>query len=461
MHIVYLIDILDKRTLRVLSIGDRDICLSLRHNLGLGELMARAARKQKVARVHKALALYPHQRAAVDAYKLEKIIRFLLIWHRRAGKDVFGLDFARERSQERVGAYWHLFPFHVQARRAIWKGIDARTGERFIDRAFPESIRDHTNDSEMSISLKNGSTWQMLGSDNYDRLVGSNPAGALFSEWALCDPAAWDYIRPILVENKGWAMFITTFRARNHAYRMYQNLKDNPNWYVDLRTIRDTERNDGSPIVTEADVQKEIAEGMSASLAKQEFYCDPDAANTGTVFSRQYSRLLQIAPSNWNANNKVVRVAWGLKDEGIAAVVYQDDFVIGVSTFLERNITDAVQIVSQRYAQSPLVHCGVNLDPTLFSALDGQGVISVQEPSQHMQEGRTAALLNICRATSAAREVLADFCMTYTPYRESNDESQLAHPAISQALMVMQQAMPYKRRNAMPLNYSAYDRGVI
>jgi len=132
-----------------------------------------------------------------------------------------------------------------------------------------------------------------------------------------------------------------------------------------------------------------------------------------------------------------------------------------VSTFLERNITDAVQIIAQRYSQSPLVHAGVNLDPSLFAGLDGDGVISVAAPSQHMQDGRTAALLNICKATSSARETLADFCMTYTPYRDNNDESTLTHPAMSEALMVMQQSLAYRKKVTKPLNYSQYDRGVI
>lgn len=425
--------------------------------------MGRTAQKaSKGARVFKPLALYPHQRDVVNAFKNESIRRFFLAWHRRAGKDVFGLDFGRERSQERVGSYWHLFPYHVQARRAIWKGIDARTGERFIDRAFPEAMRESTNDTEMSITFKNGSTWQMLGSDNYDRLVGANPAGVLFSEFALCDPAAWDYIRPILVENKGWAGFITTFRGRNHAWRMFQTLRGNPNWYVDLRTIDDTCRNDGSPIVTAEDVEKEIAEGMSASLAEQEFYCNPDAANTGAIFARQYNRLLKIDPQVWTPDNRIVRCAWGMKDEGIVAIVYQGDFIIGVSSFLEQNITDAVQIVAQRYSQSRVVHGGVDLDPSLFSQLDGEGVISLADvPNDHMQDGRSAALLNTCGATSAAREVLADFCMSYTPYRDSNDDTQLTYPALSRALSTMHRMQPAKRSPFKALDYSKYDRGVI
>lgn len=426
--------------------------------------MPRKTRQVKVIKQHKPLALYEHQQKVVNAYKLQQLMRFFLVWHRRAGKDVFGLDFARERALECIGSYWHLFPFHVQARRAIWEGIDKRTGARFIDRAFPESIRDGLpNNTEMSIRLKNGSMWQMLGSDNYDRLVGANPAGVLFSEYALCDPAAWDYIRPILVENKGWAFFVTTFRGRNHAYRMFETVKGNPSWYVDLRTIDDTCRNDGSPIVTAADVQEEIASGMSESLARQEFYCDPDAANTGAIFTKQYNRIMQTTAESWNASNKVLRVAWGMHEEGIAAIVYEGDLIISANTFLEQNIVDAVQAITRRHPRNVLTHCGVNLDRALFSELDGDGVFSMPAFSNsHMNDGRVAALLNTSRFTNSAREYIADFCMSYTPHRDVNDDSQLVYPAFAEALAVMQRSKTPARKAAVkPLDYSLYDRGII
>jgi phage terminase large subunit len=74
----------------------------------------------------------------------------------------------------------------------------------------------------MMIRFKSGSTWQVIGSDNYDALVGTPPIGVVFSEWALSSPQAWSLIRPILAENGGWAMFITTPRGRNHAHRMHE-----------------------------------------------------------------------------------------------------------------------------------------------------------------------------------------------------------------------------------------------
>ena len=58
--------------------------------------------------------------------------------------------------------------------------------------------------NEMFIKFKCGSTWQVVGSDNYNSLVGAPPVGIVLSEWALADPNAWIYLQPILEENGGW-----------------------------------------------------------------------------------------------------------------------------------------------------------------------------------------------------------------------------------------------------------------
>ena len=413
--------------------------------------------------VWKPLDLYSHQSDVIKAYR-KQYLRYFLAWHRRAGKDVFALDFARERAYERVGTYWHLFPFHVQARRAIWKGIDARTGERFIDRAFPRQIRKDVSDSEMSITLDNGSVWQMLGSDNYDRHIGANPCGLIFSEWALCDPAAWEYLRPILLENKGWAMFITTFRGTNHAFRMYESVRENSDWYCDLRTIDHTHRHDGSPIITAEDVEKEIAEGMDAALARQEFYCDPQAATSGAIFSRQHSRLATMSLSSEDYNHsRVIRIAWGEHEEGIAAVAFQDKNIIAVHKFCEQNYADAVLSVQRRHPNSGLIHYARDPDLNLFSSLDGAGVVAASlDSNMHHQHGHAEAALNACSVTRLAREALIDFTMSYAPFRATNDETDLTHDALCEALAVMNTALPSVRPAARaPLDYTRYDRGII
>lgn len=424
--------------------------------------MARTKSKQVVSK-HKQLDLYPHQLEVDAAYKTGKYDRFYLAWHRRAGKDVYGLDFARRRMEERTGTYWHLFPFHVQARRAIWNGIDARDGMKFIDRAFPPQLRDkEPNNTEMSIDWK-GSHWQMLGSDNYDRMVGSNPCGIVLSEWALCDPMAWEYIRPILIENGGWAMFITTFRGRNHAWRLFENVKHLENWYTSLRTVEQTFKHDGKRIVTDVDIQDARAEGMDESLIQQEFYCNPDAANTGAIFNRQYNRILVETPHVYKPNSKVVRIAWGFKDDSIAALAYQDNHIIACHTFSEWNLVDAIQSVVRRHPNAPLVHYSDIADPSLFLDSDGIGFHSVNLAKDVTTIHALAAyVLNAASYTASAKERLGDFSMAYAPFRQSNDEEIDVYPSIAKALAVMRMTQPIFKPNktVQPLRYAS-DRGVI
>ena len=167
------------------------------------------------------------------------IKRSLLIWHRRSGKDDVGLHWAACASQERVGTYWHMLPQYSQARKAIWDAVDPHKGQRRIDIAFPKELRENTVQNTMTIQFKSGSMWHVVGSDNYDSLVGTPPVGVVFSEWALADPKAWAFLRPILAENGGWALFVTTSRGRNHAARMYETYKDDPGWFVER--VRATE----------------------------------------------------------------------------------------------------------------------------------------------------------------------------------------------------------------------------
>ncbi|PIV86717.1 hypothetical protein COW49_03845, partial [Candidatus Kaiserbacteria bacterium CG17_big_fil_post_rev_8_21_14_2_50_51_7] len=112
------------------------------------------------------------------------IRRALIVWHRRSGKTKTLLNFAIKKAFERVGAYYHAFPEYGQGRKIIWDGID-REGNNLLDIHIPHSIRKSANKTEMKIELINGSIYQIIGADNYDSLVGPNPVGIIFDEWAV------------------------------------------------------------------------------------------------------------------------------------------------------------------------------------------------------------------------------------------------------------------------------------
>jgi phage terminase large subunit len=114
--------------------------------------------------------------------------RAVACWHRRAGKDEVCLHWTAVAAMQRPGTYWTLLPEATQARKAIFDAVDPHTGKRRIDQAFPRAIRESTNEAEMKIKFKNGSLWQVVGSDNYHSLVGTPPCGLTFSEFSRAVP---------------------------------------------------------------------------------------------------------------------------------------------------------------------------------------------------------------------------------------------------------------------------------
>ncbi|MDO8799775.1 hypothetical protein [Phenylobacterium sp.] len=155
-----------------------------------------------------------------------------VVAHRRWGKDEVALHWTATQVVRNPGTYWHLLPEASQGRKAIWDAVNPHTGAKRIDEAFPRGFRARTVDAEMKIEFRNGAVWQVLGSDNYDRLVGASVRGVVFSEWALAKPEAWTYIRPILVESDGWALFIWTPRGRGHATRAFEVRAADPAWFT-------------------------------------------------------------------------------------------------------------------------------------------------------------------------------------------------------------------------------------
>ena len=240
----------------------------------------------------------PYQSPLWTAMVENDVKRAVAIWHRRAGKDKVYFQIAVAMTQQRVGSYWYMLPKTSQARRVIWQGrgkenvIDGEVGGVAFLEHIPAPLIRKINSSEMYIEFWNGSILYVLGSDNYNSYVGSNPLGVVFSEWSLCDPMSWEFIRPILAENDGWAMFCYTPRGRNHGFSTYKTAKRNEKrWFVSLLTVEDTIGVDGERIITEEMVEQEREDGMSDDMIEQEFYCSFDASQPGVIFAKEMKRV--------------------------------------------------------------------------------------------------------------------------------------------------------------------------
>lgn len=204
--------------------------------------------------------------------------RAICIWHRRCGKDKTLINLISKKAFEKKGIYYYFFPTYAQGRKVLWDGIDSN-GFALIDH-FPKELIKNKNDQQMKITLKNGSIFQIIGTDDIDSIRGTNPIGAVFSEYAFQNPEAWEVIRPILAENSGWAVFNTTPNGKNHAYKMYKMAEKNPNWYAEKLTISDTN------VISEDFIEEERQEGMSEDMIQREYYCSFEASIEGAYYAK-------------------------------------------------------------------------------------------------------------------------------------------------------------------------------
>lgn len=214
--------------------------------------------------------------------------RLVLPCHRRWGKDELALHWTACAAHERPAVYWHMLPEYKQGRKAIWNAVNAHTGKRRIDEAFPKALRKRTVDDEMLIEFRTGAVWQVVGSDQYDTLVGAGVAGLVMSEWSLANPAAWAFLAPMLVENEGWAIFPYTPRGRNHGWSLLQRARADPTWFGEVQSV------DQTGVFNQEALDAALADYIAIygpddgeALFQQEYYCDFDAAIVGSYYGRE------------------------------------------------------------------------------------------------------------------------------------------------------------------------------
>jgi len=204
-------------------------------------------------------------------------LRALCIWHRRAGKDVTFINLMARKAFERVGNYQYFLPTAMMARKILWEGIND-DGFKFIDYLPPEIIA-RKSERDMLVTLINGSTIQLIGTDNLS-IVGTNPVGAIFSEYSLQKPQAWGYIQPILRANGGWAFFNGTPRGYNHMYSLFKKTENDERWFTEILTVENT------GAIDIAEIERDIATGqISRELANQEYWCSFEMGIEGSYYA--------------------------------------------------------------------------------------------------------------------------------------------------------------------------------
>lgn len=331
--------------------------------------------------------------------------RIFNVWHRRAGKDLAALHLMATQMFQRVGNYYYILPTYTQGRKIIMEGITS-DGKRFLD-AIPPKLRKRFNQQEMLIETVNGSTFRIIGSDDMDRVVGTAPVGIVYSEFALQDPYAFDLFRPVLRENNGWAIFTTTPRGRNHAHRLYSQVKEESQdpkslWHTSLLTWKDT-----GGIITQADLDEELASGMEEEMIEQEYNCSWLVGEKGAFFAKQIEQAHQTGRITkvpfqpdipvftfWDLGHRDTNAIWFVQFGGksINIPLYLEDNTEGIGYYagLLKNVAEQHGI---RYAEHWLPHDGGHHER-------GTGRTVADQLEEYINNNRVGGIVEIAERAS-------------------------------------------------------------
>ena len=200
----------------------------------------------------------------------------IAIWHRRAGKDIMGINWITASALREVGIYWYVYLTYNQAKLSVWDGmtLDGRPYMSFI----PEAAVAKNQQYKQRIVFKNGSVLQFVGSDHYARIRGSGIKGAVISEYSYHDPRAMSsVIEPMVARNNAWLLYLYTPSddpRLTHGEDLYLKYKDDSNAFCEIKTIEDTTDSLGKPLVSR-EALKTV--DMTTEEIRREFYCDFEA----------------------------------------------------------------------------------------------------------------------------------------------------------------------------------------
>ena len=237
---------------------------------------------------------YPFQEKLWE-YLVDGGKRAVAIWHRRAGKDVLGINWITAAALTKPATYWYVFPTYNQAERAIWDGVTLAGNDSYLS-YIPEHLIELKQPKKFRIQLINGSIIQFVGSDKCgDNLRGSGISGAVLSEYSFQNPRIMEIILPMTRRSNGWLLYLYTPSddpKKPHGKALYNAAKADPNSFCSIKTVEETTDHEGNSLFP---IDKIRLDGLSEEAVQREYYCNFEAnkhkkVGDGYIFSKALTK---------------------------------------------------------------------------------------------------------------------------------------------------------------------------
>jgi len=142
---------------------------------------------------------------------------------RRSGKTYLSINEMAKHARHPNKKVMYIAPSYRMARQIVWDDLkDQLRRVKWIKKI---------NESNMEITLVNGSIIMLRSADNPDSIRGIGLDYVICDEFADFDEEAWPKsIRPCLSDREGGALLTGTPKGRNHFWEMFTNANAMEDW---------------------------------------------------------------------------------------------------------------------------------------------------------------------------------------------------------------------------------------
>ena len=289
------------------------------------------------------MKLAPWQKTVADDPSRFKVV----VAGRRAGKTFLSIREICYRAREPNKTIFYITSSYRAARMIVWKPLK----QRLLDLRWVSKV----NESNLEITLKNGSVIALKGADDGgQKLRGISLSYVVIDEAAQCQlEDLWgEVLRPALADQQGGALFISTPMGKaNMLYNLWLDAQDNENWMTYSITTLE------AGFVSQDEIDQARTE-MNDKQFRQEFLATWEDAAHRVAWNFDRDKHIRSAPIT--ANKETILIGMDFNIQPLVCAVFvadnkEDLYQIDEIVINESHTQEMAEEIKTRYPNKKIV----------------------------------------------------------------------------------------------------------
>jgi PBSX family phage terminase large subunit len=266
---------------------------------------------------------------------------------RRAGKTFLSIREICYRAREPNKTIFYITSSYRAARMIVWKPLK----QRLLDLRWVSKV----NESNLEITLKNGSVIALKGADDGgQKLRGISLSYVVIDEAAQCQlEDLWgEVLRPALADQQGGALFISTPMGKaNMLYDLWLDAQDNENWMTYSITTLE------AGFVSQEEIDQARTE-MNDKQFRQEFLATWEDAAHRVAWNFDRDKHIRSAPIT--ANKETILIGMDFNIQPLVCAIFvadnkEDLYQIDEIVINESHTQEMAEEIKTRYPNKKIV----------------------------------------------------------------------------------------------------------